>query len=272
MPARTRFVKEAFFKIANLVLLGIGGAAALAAGSVVFGGIVIGMELGYLTFLSRSLWFRRRVRERKGWGGGLLTVSQREGLASKLDDAPAARYAALRKIYRKIGARVEQDYQDNSLIEAAVQNLETLSDTFLKMLVARQQIEGFLSQADPKTLRGELDRLRAGSADQLEPSEDALTSREAILVDRLESLEKAQAAMGHMRQQLEKIESSFQAAHDKIMSLTGRIELDSQIDLMLTNLEDAKTAVARMESLVLSAEPIDSSLPDALQSRVRSGG
>ena len=264
-----RYVKEIFFSKPNLVLLGLGALFALVAGSIALGAVVLGVEMASVYTLSKSDWYQRRVRNKKGWGGYTLTVRQREKLSSALDESSANRYAAFRQKYRSICKRVEADLIDDPLVEAAVQKLETLSDAFLRLLGTQQRTDALIGEENTTQLAQQLEEAKR-RADQADGQVKELRAQNAqILQDRIDQIDRAKENHGLIVEQLKVIEAGIDVLHDRIMVLDGITEIGSQVDLMLTNLQDAEQRALEMDSLVLSATPIDSSVPESLRKRRR---
>jgi len=269
MAKKRNYAKEAFFKSPNLVFLAIGGLAALAFGSVGLGIVVIGVEAAYVIGLSRSKWFHKRVRVRKGWGGGLITAREREKLASELTEGNAGRYSAFRGKYRMICDRAEKDFSDDPMVRAAVQNLETLSDTFLKLLLTGQRTRAFLEKADRGALLSKIEQEKKEAAQAEGRVREMRLRNVQLLEGRIERIDKAEQTVKIIEEQMEMIETSMDATHDNMMTMDKISEVGTQIDLMMTNLGDAQKLVTEMDSLVLSAEPIDDSVPEPLRSKER---
>ena len=269
MVKRRNLYREAFFKIPNLVLLGIGGLAALVTGSIVLAAVVGGIEAAYVFGLGKSGWFRRGIYRKKGWGGTLITVKEREKLASSLNEENAQRYRILRGHYRKATDRAEQDFSDEPLVIATVQKLEGLSDTYLKLLIARQRATEFLDSAKPGELEEKLESAKKEVQNATNSEFAQMCTRSVeMIANRIQRVKQVRATLLRIDEQLKMIDNSVWAIRDKIITAEKQVEVGSQIDLMTANMQDAENTISETESLVY-VEPIDDEIPAILRDKVR---
>jgi len=274
MARKRNFVKEAFFSLPNLIGLAVGGLATLT-GFLIHENIGVLLLLPYvfgeglfLALMGRSRWFKHRVRYRKGWGGGLIARKEREQYASMLSLEHADRYRALRKKYRAISDRAERDLEDEPLVEAAIQKLEGLSDTYLRFLLTLQRTTDFLKEVDRARLTAQLEEARH-EAEAAEGQIRQMRERSATLIEkRLSQVDQAEENQRHIEEQLKMIEIGVDAIHDEVITMDRMTEVGTQIDLIMTNLSDAERTVTEMDSLV-KARPIDDTMPEIFQEEGR---
>lgn len=269
MAKKRNFYREAFFKIPNLIFLGIGALAAVVTGSIVLAGVVAGIEAAAVFGIGKSSWFRRGVYRKKGWGGALVSVEDRAKQASALNEENALRYRTLRMHYRTATDRAAKDFSDEPLVIAAIQKLEGLSDTYLKLLLTRQRAQDFLDATD----LGDLEEKRSSSQKEAELTTDPEVAKmraksAEMIADRIDRVGQAGKTLSRIDEQLKMIDNSVLAIRDKIMTAERQVEVASSIDLMTANLEDAEKTITETESLVYT-EPIDDQIPAMLREKVR---
>lgn len=268
MAKRRNFINEAFFKIPNLIFVGVAGSAALVTQSVIFGSIVAGIEIAYIVGVSQTKWFKKRIRDRKGWGGSLITVKERAKYATGLTEQSANRYRAFREKYRLVSEKASADFPNNALIEASMQKLETLSDTYLKLLFSLERSQAYLGKIDSKTLQDKMTR----EMKEIEGADFQIKQMRMRNIDmlnkRLAKIEKGKENIKVMVAQIDMIEQSMEMMTDDMMTTEKISEVGTQIDLMMTNMEDANRIIGEMDSLVINAEPIDDTMPALLRAKV----
>ncbi len=274
MTKKRNFLKEAFFSLPNLIGLTL-GAMGTGLGFLIHANLGVVMLLPlifgeglYLALAGRSESFKNRVRRKKGWGGGLITVKERERYASALTENHAERYRAVRKKYRGICTRAEADLEGDVLVEASIQKLEGLNDTYLRFLLTRQRLESFLHEVDHGRLAARIDQARQ-EAENAEGQVRQMRQRSVGLLEkRLSQVDRANENLSHIDEQLQMIEIGVDSIHDEVITLDRMTEVGSQIDLIMTNLGDAERSVSEMDSLI-HAEPIDDTVPEIFQKNDR---
>ena len=271
---KRNFLMEALLTIPNLIFVAAGSLVTLTALAInptlgfVAGGGFLATEAAVLFLLGNSKRFQGKVLYDKGWGGGLVSKIDRAKQASGLSEKNASEYRKIRTKYRGVSKRARDEFATNPMISAAVQKLETLSDSYLKTLLSKQRLESFIAKADPQKLKQQLEQtISKGKAAQGAGAE-AFSQNVEMIKKRIEQVEKAKTNLSLFNAQLQKIELGVDLAYDNMISMDGATEVGSQIDLMLANLKDAEKGISEMDSLV-KAEPIDDTIPQILQNRVR---
>ena len=265
---------EALFKIPNLIFIAAGSMVSLVAlainptlGFFTGAGFLV-TEAAALLLLGNSKGFQAKIRHDKGWGGGLVNSVERGKMATALYDENVERYQKIRMKYRVISKRAQDDFSQNPMIIAAVQKLESLTDSYLKLLITKQRLKKYLSETDGVDIETQLSEAHQKTKEAPAKDVQLLINNMEMIKKRLDQIKKAEKNLSSFEAQLQKIELSVDLVHDNMVSMDGITEVGTQIDLMLTNLEDAEGVVTEMESLVM-ADPIDDTIPQILQTRVR---
>lgn len=222
-PRKTNYFREALFAGPNLFFVASGFVASLAAfaASTPVGGVVAmllgGLEALYLLTKTRSPNFRKSVRAKKGWGGSVLSVAEREKLATGLSEENAGRYRELRKKYRLVCEKGENELAGNPIIEATIRKMETLSDGYLKSLTAMQRITNLIDSAPDN----EFDYSGSDRSD----------------LDRLNSVATS------IRTDLNSVEKAFGKVYDRVVTISPKNDMAEDIEVLLANLADAKQTI-----------------------------
>ena len=268
MVTPRNYYRMAFLKWPNLVFLGLGVGVSALFVSIWPVTVVAGLSAVYTALLGKSKWFRRRIRHEYGWGGGLITPQERERQASALSDNNAIKYIQLRKTYRKACERAEEDFAQDPTITTILAKMETLSDTYLAFLLDSQRLANHVTDDKTSALKEEL----AALEQKLDAAEDAETREiRAQQIDmvkqRIAAFEDGGKTVKRITAQMELIEQSANYLHDGVMTMDKPLEIGTQVDNLMMNLTDARKTIGEIESLALTATPVQDDLPAALRQR-----
>ncbi len=222
-------------------VLGVIGFLILGFGHPGFWLLGLSAETAYLLALTRNDRFRRVIDAQSRTALEETATDQRRALVAKL---PAASREDLARIEEKC-ARILQLYEDSQtedfVADGNREALQKLSWLYLKLLVARQNLQTMDPEATKRTLAAQTERLQSDLAGaKLSPS--LRNSKEAtlqILRQRLEALSRREETLEEIASDLLRIETQIDLAIDHA-GMRGKTEtISSNIDLVSRLLDDS---------------------------------
>lgn len=249
MAAKINYTTEALKTPGNLIYLVLAGGLALLTGSWIVGGVAAAIEFAYLAAQSGRRSFRRKVRRNLGWQSA-VTPKMLAAQASRLNDERASRYQLYRKnVNAVVGRAEERGLDEDPLIGGVLANLQTLSASYLTLLQADRELAEFAGATNAEQLRREIAALDA-KIDQgtdaptimaLEQNRDLLAKR----VQHCASIGKRRTRIGA---QLDLMDATAKSLRDQFVELSSPTDIAPQVDLVLTNMNDARLLTVELET------------------------
>jgi len=237
-----RYLKEAFWARPDLFGLGripwnaiaVGGVALLGIGEPAIWLAGAGLEAAYLFTLASNERFQKVVDAQH------RTPIETSEPSPKLDSASRERHGAIEEKRQRVEGLYRDSTEDDFLFDSNREALRKLSDIFLKLLVAKQNLvkHGSANEADLRQRVATLERELAGGVQ----SESLRESREAtlaILRQRLRNLQRREETLAEIDSDLTRIEAQFDLAIDDATLKGKPSAISANIDLVSHLLDDA---------------------------------
>lgn len=220
-----RYLKAAFWAAPDVAGIGrlpanaiaLAGVGILGIGHPGFWLLGLGLEAAYLFSLTMSRRFRRLVDARELDLTEDAAAVQRQALVAKLGALARARLAGIEAKCEKILQLHRDSQTEDFVVDGNREALKKLSWIYLKLLVARTNLEAIDTAQSQRELSRKIAELRENLREEkLSPS--LLESKRATL----RILEQRNANLEHREQTLEEIESDL-------------TRIEAQVDLALDN-------------------------------------
>jgi hypothetical protein len=261
------YLKAAFLNVYNLSLLGGAVVAAAATGDVLLGVTAVGVEALWLLFGPDLRPFRRLVDRNRRKQREAEERARVEKLMAALPEREWARAHALDELRREI----ERDMGQNPsfqlmLVQAEVQKLSTLLQSFVGLAHACSRAETYLGSADPRELARQIDVQKGVERSAKDATVAELARRNIqVLEKRQQTIADIQNFLARARGQMNLMENTVRLLRDQVLTMASPDQLGEQLDDLISGV-DAISATARdseaMRSIGLdpvspiSAEPL----------------
>jgi len=266
VAAKINYTTEALKTPGNLIYIVLVGGLTLLTGSWIVGALAATVEFAYLAAQSGRKRFRRKVRRNLGWQSGVTPKMLAEQV-SLLNDERAGRYQLFRKDVNDIVTRAEQrGLDEDPLIGGVLANLQTLSASYLKLLAADRDLAEFAGATTGEQLRQEIAALDAKIAQGSDaPTIMALEQNR----DRLAKRAQRYTTIGERRiridAQMDLMDSTAKSLRSQLTELTSPTDIAPQVDLVLTNMNDARLLTVELETAY--ADELPASIAPAQRSK-----
>lgn len=269
MAGKPSYVAAAIQQPGNIVFLALGAGLALLVGGTAgaaMGLALAGLETLYLVIKSNSKSFHRKVLRKSGWGG--VPVKELDKLADHLTTAGAERYRGFRREVNAVVDIIEGREQDEDpLLQGVLANLQQLSLSYLKMLLADHELARLSDSAEEEKLRQQL----AALDEKIAAESDAhimttLQQNRDLLAQRLAARDGVHDKRKRIVAQLDLLDSSARLLRDRAGDVKSPADITSQVDLAVSNLNDARMLEGELDVILNDAPEIPFTLP-----RVRQG-
>ena len=259
-----KYLKEAFW--AGPQVPGIGrlpvnalatlGFAILGFGHEAFWLLGAGLETAYLAMVATHPRFQRLIDARERFQEAGSAEQGRRALAASLSPDARRRFDALEaKIAQSLQTGREAHLGEFE-IETRRDALDRLSWIYLKLLVARRQLEAsrlHASEADLKHRIADLERELASGGQDPSPLRQSQTATLKILRQRLTNLERAEQTLKQIDSDLTRIEAQVDLAFESATLQEGGEAVAANLELASEVLDDGlyfgdlETAVASVD-------------------------
>jgi hypothetical protein len=254
MPENTpNYTKEAFLHPWNLVFL-------LTAMLAVFFTIgvpvvpealllfIAAAELLYLGTMPRQERFRRAVRARKA--EERYKPPTEKDVFRQLTKASQKRYIRFRNLEKAVRDNYERlSYASQGMLQAHLQKIDGLLDSYLNMLWQRERYHQFTEQATEDKVVRAMQQLRAEMDADSPRVRQIKQKRLDILEKRLDRFKKAHENLAVIEAQLETIEDVTKYIHEQSLTMRNPEEVSFQLDTLLAEVEETQSAVTEIEEL-----------------------
>jgi hypothetical protein len=222
------------------------------------------LELLYLGTMPRQERFRRAVRSRKAQER-YKPPSERD-LFRELTKASQKRYIRFRNLEKAVRENYERlSYASQGMLQAHIQKIDDLLDSYLKMLWQMERYQRFTQQATQDKVVLAMQELRQQMADDPPRVREIKQKRLDILEKRLDRFKKANENMAVIEAQLETIEDVTRYIHEQSLTMRNPEEVSFQLDTLMAEVEETQAAVTEIEDVFArSADLLGDS--DAFQS------
>lgn len=268
MATTASYVKAAFLMPANLVAVGIAGAAALLSGEPLALLAALGAEGVYLAVVSSARPFRRAVRSRD-----LARADDPDTqVVAMLEDlAPSQRehYFMLRDLRDKILANYAKLPGGRVLAASSEQRVDTLLTSFLRLLGTLNSYRKYLNATDRKAVERELDELKQQSEQETDNPrlKDVKLRRVDILSKRLQRFQQAADSRELVSHQLAGIEDLLRLTHEQSIALRDPEAVNRQLEALSVEAQSTEETVREMERFLEFHEEISGPLPHGTRVR-----
>ncbi len=217
-------------------------------------------EIGYLFMLSGNQRFQRLVDQKLKADRQASAAQRRATLAAALTHEGRERLAGLEGNLAEI-QRVSQTMQPASLGaigDAQLAGLSQLHSIFLRLLVSRQTLEGYLDSGARAEVEKEIERLEAeleanGLPEAVRKSKQATLD---IVKHRLQNLNQARDQRLFVEAELARIEQQVALILDDAMLTRDPATLSAKIDEVATNLGETNEWIRSNADLLGAIEDV----------------
>ncbi len=252
------FTKEAFLHPWNLAFLigamilsfavsmfGSGGVSWTFETILIFASAI---ELLYLGIMPRQERFRRAVRSRQA-AEHAKPPSQKE-IFQLLTKNSQRRYARLRKLGKDIQSNYRKlNYASQGMLESHVKKINGLLDSYLKLLYQQERYEYSTQVRSEAEVVRAITELRQDMEDD-PPKVAAIKGRRMkILEQRLDRFKRGAENLEIIEAQLETVEDVIKYIHEQSLTLSNPEEITFQLDTLLNEVEETRTAVEELEEV-----------------------
>ncbi|MCC7479742.1 hypothetical protein IT575_14975 [bacterium] len=217
-----------------------------------------GLELVYLYMLTLNPRFQRVVDSQLEDQKELQVFALRNQLWPFIEDSIRKRYLELEQLTARLrmdeagnvgGRSMTQRELKDPLLKENMRKVATLLASYLKLGVAVTRYHNYLQHVDPDRIRKDIERLNR----ELESTEDERVKEVRqknidVLQKRLEKIEKARANVKYLEAQTDTIGDTMRLVVDQAITLSDPKGMSTQIDGLLTTLQDTELIAAEMES------------------------
>lgn len=259
---RAIYLRAALRRPWGILLLAAGGLTALAEQSGIPLVVAASLQLGLAGLVAQSPRFRRRVDRRIAGRRRRERARRDAGLLGRLPEAEREHFLGLRLLADRIGENLRRLGLAEPLLSRSDARIETLLDSFLRLLVALDDHHRFFSGDERQILEREYRELQLelGMARASRPAvAEIMERRLAILGRRLERFERAEESREVIRQQLASIEDLLRLLHDQSITLQSPDRLTRQLDVLAIEAEEAENTIRELDRIL--ALSIEAGLP-----------
>jgi hypothetical protein len=266
-----KYLKEAFWlgpQVPGLGRLPVNalatlGFAILGFGHEAFWLLGAGLEATYLTLMATHPRFQRAIDARERFQEAGSAEQGRRALAASLTPEARRRFDALEAKIAQTLQTGREAHLGEFEIETRRDALDRLSWIYLKLLVARRQLEAsrlHASEADLKRRIADLERELASGGQDPATLRQSQTATLKILRQRLTNLERAEQTLKQIDSDLTRIEAQVDLAFESATLQGGGEAVAANLELASEVLDDGlyfgdlETAVASVDQ-VYAAPP-----------------
>jgi hypothetical protein len=220
-----------------------------------------GLELGYLTMLSRNPRFRRAIDV--GDVPDVDPVDQRyRALLASLDPEQAARHTKVEVRAREILARL----QDSPLLAAHADSLQQLVWLHLRLLAARQSVAEVVAtgKREHAQLQKQEDQLveRLGDASLDAGLRRSLEQQRAVIDQRQAAHADASRRYEHVESELQRIDQQIALIREQALLAADHDNLGDSLDALAASFNEAHRWLDGQRELLGSLDaPLEQRLP-----------
>lgn len=217
-----------------------------------------GLELVYLYMLTLDPRFQRVIDSQLEDQKELQVFALRNQLWPFIEDGLRKRYLELEQLTARLrmdeagnvgGRTLTQRELKDPLLKENMRKVATLLASYLKLGVSVTRYHSYLQNVDSQRIKNDIERLQKeleGTED--ERVKDVRQKNVDILQKRLEKIEKARANVKYLEAQMDTIEDTMRLVVDQAITLSDPKGMSTQIDSLLTTLQDTDLIAAEMES------------------------
>lgn len=244
------YTKEAFFNQYNIISLVGLGIFTLMGGGLAAALIGAGAEILYLAFTPEMKRFQRAVQARKFQEERLAKQARLHEKIKLLNPHDRKKYAELSQLVK----RIEHNYSDldsisKQMLENSKNKLSHLLETYLRLLILKEQQVLYMRNADQDQIQNDLKKLETDIKDASPRVKEIQQRRIAILKKRLERYDKAKEHRQIINAQLLTIEDTLKLIQDQSFTLKDPSQLSEHLDSLLVDMESTEETVREMEDL-----------------------
>ncbi|MHA1568657.1 MAG: hypothetical protein ACTSXZ_04240 [Alphaproteobacteria bacterium] len=255
MAKKINFFLAALKQPGNLVYLAFAGGLALLLGFKY--GLILALGFGaieaiYLLNRGRSKKFRRKILRKLGWGGE-VTTKQLDQAADVISDTSVERYRLFRKhVNTVVDLADSRDMDDDPLIAGVLANLQTMSLSYLKLLLAEAELKRIITTTDPEKIKRQL----ADLEEKIQQAKDVtlvrtLEQNQELLTRRLKRYKTAADKKRNVSAQLDLMDSTVKLLREQAADFSSPADITAQVDVVLTNMHDARVLQGEVDHILI---------------------
>ena len=122
-----------------------------------------------------------------------------------------------------------------------LEKLDKLAISFLQLLVALSEYDGYLSLVDPESIKHELEAAQAAAAVEDDTLRDVRQRQVELLTNRLTRYSRANSRMALLQAQCRNVETTMKLLIDQAMTAPDAQRVSRDIDEVLSNIRESET-------------------------------
>ncbi len=255
---KINYTKEAFLSQYNLIpLIGLGVFTLIGGGlPALFVGV--GAELLHLVFTPEIKRFRRAVEANKAKERRLAKKALTKDLIKSLKLRDLKKYNEV----KQLASIIRNNYNNlgsisQSMLDSSLQRLNNLLDSYIRLLILKDQQANYLKNTDEKDIKKDLEKLSIEIKDASPRVKEIQQRRIGILKKRLEKLKMAKEHGRITQAQLLTIEDVLKLTRDQSYAMKDPSQISDQLDSLMLDVETTEETVKEMESFFEVTDRLD---------------